>query len=568
MKVRPGYLKRILGGAIFGLYMGHLVFFLNPQIDMTAGRLALVSSVYAILWGLILGTLLWLLRVARVKVFGRAEGEHKPHGFEFIVAASLISTATFWGHLEFFRVFLPRAAVAALSNATTILGAASFLLLLVWLFEREIDRRVPNLALVLGALVVALSVAIIFQRQDLYVEPSSPAIVATVAPREIRPVTIVVVESLPYDWVVTLEGSGLVPNLEALVATGYFARVHPFNTSSARALSASLATGKLPNRHGVTGLWSYRTLLNRNDPWLNIPRGVSFRNWGLIPPVERISAPLPSGSQLPIWGMLARAGQPAIVANWPFSHGRFDERVIGISDRGCIEANAAPTAESREMLARACADADLMDPNLLLRLEPVGAAAFERIRDTLRSDEAAAMTALGQLDGRGNALVTISINALRVTTSALDVRDNRLPDTGRVDGDSLRAIIEKIDQLIGRIDRQREGDILIVASYSGPAPPPLPSNPVIAISELLDSEVAPGREDGFVVITGDVRHHRDGAPIVSVVDVVPTALFAAGMPVARDMDGRIVTEAFEGTPLSRRGVSYIQSYEQVAPAAF
>lgn len=566
MKVRPGYLKRILGGAIFGLYMGHLVFFLNPQIDMTGGRLALVSSVYAVLWGLILGTILWLLRVARVKVFGRAEGEHKPHGFGFIVAAALISTATFWAHLEFFRVFLPRAAVAALSNATTIIGAASFLLLLVWLFEREIDRRVPNLALVFGGFVVMLSVAIIFQRQDLYVETSSRAIVATVAPREIRPITLVVVEGLPYDWVVTLEGSGLVPNLESLVAKAFFARVHPFNTSSSRALSASLATGKLPNRHGVTGLWSYRTLLNRNDPWLNIPRGVSFRNWGLIPPVERISAPLPSGSELPIWEMLARAGQPSIVANWPFSHGTIDARVIDISDRACSDSHAASDPAVRDALARGCAEAGLLDPTLLLRLEPVGSAAFDRIRNSLRGDEAAALAALGQLEGRENALVTISLNALRVATSALGVRDNRLPDAGRVDGDSIRAIVEKIDRLVGRIDREREGDMLIVVSFSGPAPPPLPSNPVIAIRELLDNEVAPGREDGFVLIAGDVRPDRDGAPIISVVDVVPTALFAAGMPVARDLDGRIVTEAFEGSPLAQRAVSYIQSYEQVAPA--
>jgi len=566
MKVRPGYLKRILGGAIFGLYMGFLVLFLNPQIDMTAGRAALTGSVYALLWGLLLGSVLWLLRVARVRLFGRPAGEYKPHGFGFIVAASLVSTATFWGHLEFFRVFLPRTAVGALSNATNILGAASFVLLIVWLFEREIDARFPNLALGIAAAVVALSVAFMFARQDLYVEAPSPEIVATISPRPLRPVTLVVVDSLPYDWVVTLEDDGDIPYLQSLLPNGFFARVHPFNTSSARALSASLATGKLPNRHGVTGRWSYRTLLNRRDPWLNIPRGVSFRNWGLIPPVERISAPLPSGSELPVWGMLARAGHATVVANWPFSKSSFAPGVVGLAENPCTEPGTTTAEATNVLLQDMCRDGATMDPSLLLRLEPVGTAAFDRIRDSLRSDRVGAAAAMKVAVDRDTAFVTISINSLSATLSGLAVENNRLPDKGQVDGDSIRAIIQQIDAIIASVDRARDNDLLLLVSLSGPVPPPLPSNPAVAVRELLQSEVAPGREDGFLLMSGNVSSSREGSPIVSVVDVVPTALFAAGMPVARDLDGRILTEAFEDTPLATRGVSYIQSYEQVVPA--
>lgn len=563
MKVRPGYLKRILGGSIFGLYMGHLVFFLNPQIDMTAGRLALVSSVYAVLWGALLGTVLWLLRVARVKLIGRPPGEYKPHGFGFIVAAALVSTLTFWAHLEFFRVFLPRAAVGALANATNILGAASFLLLLIWLLEKQLDAKVPNLALGIAVGLVGLSVAVMFVRQDLYVEPPPPAIAASVTPRPLRPVTLVVIDSLPYDWIVTLEGSGIMPHVESLMTGGFLARVHPFNTSSGRALSASLATGKLPNRHGVTGRWSYRTLLNRDDPWLNIPRGVSFRNWGVLPPVERIAAPLPSGSQLPVWGMMARAGQPAVVANWPYTHARFTPGVTGISDRVCSEPSAANRPEIREALTGICVDAALVDEALLLRLEPAGSSLRDRLHAALQADRASASAAMSAAASREGSFVTISINSLAVATSSL--RDNRLPDSESVNGDAIRAILAEIDKLVASIDAARDGDTLFVASFSGPVPPPLPSNPVVAMRELAASELAPGREDGFLVIAGDVHAMREGSPIVSVVDVVPTALFAAGMPVARDLDGRIVTEAFDGSVLARRGVSYIQSYELVTP---
>ena len=44
MPIRWAYLKRVLAGAIFGLYIANLLYFLNPQIDITPGRLATVSE--------------------------------------------------------------------------------------------------------------------------------------------------------------------------------------------------------------------------------------------------------------------------------------------------------------------------------------------------------------------------------------------------------------------------------------------------------------------------------------------------------------------------------------------
>ncbi|MEA2344212.1 MAG: hypothetical protein QOF63_2381, partial [Thermoanaerobaculia bacterium] len=45
MPIRWAYLKRVLAGAIFGLYIANLLYFLNPQIDITPGRLATVTIV-------------------------------------------------------------------------------------------------------------------------------------------------------------------------------------------------------------------------------------------------------------------------------------------------------------------------------------------------------------------------------------------------------------------------------------------------------------------------------------------------------------------------------------------
>ena len=52
MRVPWSYLKRVLAGAIFGLYMAHLLYILNPQVDITPGRLATVTIVYGLICGL------------------------------------------------------------------------------------------------------------------------------------------------------------------------------------------------------------------------------------------------------------------------------------------------------------------------------------------------------------------------------------------------------------------------------------------------------------------------------------------------------------------------------------
>src|ERR1700758_1788314 len=85
------YLKRFLAGAIFGLYTAHLLYFLNPQIEITPARLVTVTLIYALLCGLLFGTALWLLRVLREKLFRQPEAGGD--GFGFMVLAAFVSAA-------------------------------------------------------------------------------------------------------------------------------------------------------------------------------------------------------------------------------------------------------------------------------------------------------------------------------------------------------------------------------------------------------------------------------------------------------------------------------------------
>ncbi|HJT15977.1 MAG TPA: hypothetical protein VJ853_01240, partial [Thermoanaerobaculia bacterium] len=287
--------KRFLAGAIFGLYIAHLLYFLNPQIDIAPARLVGVTLLYALICGLLFGIVLWILRVLRVRIFESSE----PRGFGYIVFAAFVCAGLYWMHLEVFRGgLLPIGAIRVLSIATNILTVTAFVLLLLWFAERTVNRKWSRLIVSAGVVVIVLSAIFLYQRRDRYRPETSNVVVANVGTiAGERPVIVIAVRNLPYDWILTLNGEGSLPFFDQARRTSYFTRLEPFSTLNPSALWASAATGKLPFRHGVTGRFAYRTAINSGDPsdrFLIVPSGIGFRVWGLIPPVTRISAPLPS----------------------------------------------------------------------------------------------------------------------------------------------------------------------------------------------------------------------------------------------------------------------------------
>jgi hypothetical protein len=336
-----------------------------------------------------------------------------------------------------------------------------------------------------------------------------------------RPVILVAVRNLPYDWIVTMNGEGMLPFLEQLAGRAYFTRLEPFPTTSSKSLWASLATGKLPYRHGVTGRFSYRTPLNRDEPFLLLPNGVGFRAWGLIPPVTRISAPLPAGNALPLWSLFQRLQLDAGVVAWPSV-----KTQAAAAPPGTIEQRFNGTGKARTAILQALAS---------------DAAAVEKIRDH-------------------HALTVVALEGFEKTQRALHIFSNELPPRTSMKGEALRAYAQQLDRWLAAIVREHPDHLIVICSPSAVVPPTLPVN-AYALSMSLVSRDDPGADDGFVLITGPGTAHRENPSPAYVVDVVPTVLFAAGLPVGRDMDGRILTDAFGEETLRASALSAIQTYE-------
>lgn len=542
--VRWAYMKRVLAGALFGLYVAHLLYLLNPQVDVSPARLVLVTLLYAVVSGFLFGTALWLLRMARVRLFGKpAANGYRAHGFGFIVLAAFIASTIYWIHLDAVRAYLPAAAVHLLIIATNLITLVAFILLLLWFFERNAERHISRAIFVVAVATVLVSSVFLYQRRDSYRTEKKSVVVAnigTIAGE--RPVIVVAIRNLPYDWIVTLAGEGSLPFFDAARQRAYFSRVEPFATSSDKALWASLATGKLPYRHGVTGSFSYRTPLNRDEPFLLLPSGIGFQAWGLLPPVERISAPLPSGDALPLWTMFERLAFHAAVVNWPAVR------------RGSASVVVTDSAIRNPQRANA--------PLLAARFNGTGNARARILRG-LAADAAAirALNALGHIGAeRAAGLTVVDLDGFSEAQRGLHIYANALPARTTMKGEALRAYVGQLDALLAAIARDHPDHLLVVVSPSGPAPPPLPVTPYAFAREAFAVD-DPGADDGFVVITGGGTTHRDNPAGAKVEDIVPTVLFAAGLPAGRDMDGSVLTAAFDDAFLRRNALSLIATYE-------
>lgn len=523
MPIRWAYLKRVLAGAIFGLYMAHLLYFLNPQVDITLARLATVTLIYGLTCGLLFGTILWGLRLLRVQIFGKPDA-YRSHGFGFVVLAAFISSFIYWVHLNLLDIYLPVGAHRILSKATNVITVTAFVLLALWVMERNRDRRTSRAIFVSGVVLIAISSVFLYQRRESYRTERKNVVVANIgAVAGHRPVILIAIRNLSYDWIVTMKGEGLLPFFENATDHSYFTRLEPFPTTSPKSLWASLATGKLPYRHGVTGRFSYRTPLNRAEPFLLLPYGVGFSAWGLIPPVERISAQLPAGDALPLWALFSRLQVSSKVVRWP-----------------SVE---TPPLRPLQQLH-----------NVAARFDATGAVR-PRILDALSGD----LAAVNDIDG-ALSLNTVALEGFSAEQRALHIFRNELPPPGSMKGDALRAYAQQLDRALVAIVREHPDHLIVICSPSAVVPPELPANAwALAVNALSREE--PGAEHGFLLMIGPGATHRENPRPAFVTDVVPTILFAAGLPVGRDMDGRVLTDAFTEETLRQSTLSAIQTYE-------
>jgi predicted AlkP superfamily phosphohydrolase/phosphomutase len=111
----------------------------------------------------------------------------------------------------------------------------------------------------------------------------------------------------------------------------------------------------------------------------------------------------------------------------------------------------------------------------------------------------------------------------------------------------------------------RPGEVLMVVSGYGMQPLP----PWRRVAEAVGGDASlsgthQGAPDGFVLAVGDGIKPGVVLRDASVLDLAPTMLYLMGLPVGRDMEGRVLTEMVDESFARAHPVTFIPSYERLA----
>jgi hypothetical protein len=404
-----------------------------------------------------------------------------------------------------------------------------------------------------------------------------------------RRVFLVGIDGLSAELVREGAQSGRLPAFARLLRRGAHAPLRTLVPTEGPPIWTTVATGRLPRDHGVKSFTRYR-LRGSTTLYDLLPKGA------LVSWLERAAlvarAPVTAGARRrrAVWEALNAFGIPVGVVRFFGTHPAEPVQGFMLSNyfhllRG-DEARARealhPEALLQEIRGRSVS-ADELDQPLLTRLlgSPPPEDSLPWRRELLERAVAPDLT----YERAGRVLRAAYDPSFFATYFyGLDVvghgflryaQPEEFGDVPEADARRFGGVLERYVSLLGEwtgglAEELRGDDVLLLVSGYGMRPAPGWRRALSAITGARSpsGEHAAGAS-GFLLAVG--AGVRPGAVLqgASLLDIAPTVLYLMGLPVARDMPGRPLTELLLPEVARRQPVAYIPSYESlaVAPAA-
>ncbi len=589
-----------LAGLLFALDMVVLVLFLNPEVSLRRDGIAVLTRLLLPYWvlgfgGLGVPALLGLLARPARRPRSIVEGLPFFAGLAFL--ALLASAALFWFNLWSYRFSVPREFLRALAMSSVAVSVAPLLLLAVGVDALLFARRSRGAGAAIAVMAMASAVALPLALRPV-LAPSPPAVPLAMEPiRPLRRITLLGVDGLGPKQIRELIARGHAPELAQMFRHGGFGPLATLRPTEGPPLWATVFTGQLPREHGVKSFTRYR--LGGTGTVLDVlPKGALV---GLLEKAGLVSTtPVTSADRKrrALWNVLNAFGiDTGVVRFWgtyppePLS-GFMLSHVFHLLAADPVRANRTlhPPHLLPEVRAKAVRPADLDPARLSEFVDPsaaasAGAAPLER--DLLERALAPDLTY-----HRAGAVLRAAYDPPFFASSyyGLDVLGHSFtryakPDHfGDVGPAEVRRYGEVLDRYAGFLSRLLEeaawgagprqasgppppGAIVVLVSTYGMEPVPLRRRILEALlGDPALSGTHSGAPDGFILAVGDGIKAGSVARGASLLDVAPTVLYLMGLPVARDMEGRVLTELVEEDFARANPLTFIPSYESLAVA--
>jgi type I phosphodiesterase/nucleotide pyrophosphatase len=574
--------------AIASAYVVALFLHLNPNLPLHPARLLPIADTIGVFYFVHLTAIAYLLLVVRQllarELFSPAWISVGVLTWLAAIAAGA-GAALMWGNRVAFSLVLADDTAVDLEQSAVALAAAALLFGIVAITRWSAPRARGAWASMF-LLVAAASIAAPLGIRGRGVPPVLAARPIDSAFESARAepspkVTVLAIDGASLDLITRAAADGRLPNFGRILDAGAARHLTTLHPTSAEAVWAAVATGKLPQKNGVRSAAIYQIAGSGGDVLELLP-GYCFahglQRFGFLVEQPHTSATFRTRT---LWSIASTNGFSVGVIAWPLTqpappvrgylvsdtYHRVALTPVGLDDQPAIYPLDLQ-AEALDAMEAATADRPAV---VNASIGGVPASALEARREiAARTDRI--YQAIGDRMAR--------LRPARVTLMRLQsldaighyfLRYAQPAEFGDVTEDERRrlgAVLERqygvVDDAVGRAMSQLGADgLLVVVSGYGMEPLPLGKRlieRVIGDPELSGThEAAP---DGFLLAYGAAVAPGRGQGLASVVDVVPTILYFLGLPIGRDMDGSARTDLFQKAFTEPRPITFIPTYDR------
>lgn len=574
----------VLAALLLGCHVALLTLFLNPQLSPRTEANALLRSIvlpYTVAAFVAFTALSGVLTLIRgVRPLPRPLLEGYPWLSTLSFVATIAAAGLYGLNLAYHRLSIPVEFVRGMLTSGVAVTAGALLLLAVivdsWLFSaRARGGAAALVVLAAGGSIVAPLLCLPAARPPANHEPVAAELVS--APRRIF---LVGLDAVGPDMLRTAIEHGRGAVLSQLMREGAFMPLATIRPTEGPPVWSSLWTGRLPRVHGVKSAYWY-SLRGSDSPYEILPKGIfasRLERAGLaaLHPVDSHSLRTKA-----LWHVLRDHGIPTgIVRLWgthpaepisPFvvSDRFYESRGVSASQalhppvllESLTPRIVRPEAVDSSILERFVAGSSPADVSAPWRYELVDQAlapdlTYERVGSLLQT---ALDPSFYALYFRGPDIVGHPFLRFAQPESF----GNVAPADVRRFGGVIDGYVDLVSEEVGRlVERTRPGDVVVVASAFGLTPMRPWRRALQGLTGApRDSATHEWGPPGFLIVWGRPIAPGSTAPAASVLDVAPTLLYLMGVPVARDLDGRVLVDVLAENFARRHPITYVPTYE-------
>jgi len=575
----------VVAACLATAYVLVLILLLNPAMPLQRGAIVPLVVSVGLFYGVQLTVVFYVLLLLRqfLARFVFSPAWVSVGALVWLTAmSSAAGAALMWRNMTTFGNVLDPETGLALSRSVIVLVTTTILCLVVaWLRQRLPEQRNVWAALLVlaaaGSVVLPLLLRGVGTRAVLEAR-SIDAPVELAASDVTAKVIVVAIDAASLDFITRSTAEGRLPNFGRILDAGavrHLATIHP---TSAEAVWAAVATGKLPQKNGVRSAGIYQVSNGGGSIQLLPDYCFAYRlvKVGFLVEQPHSSATFQTRT---LWSILGTSGFSVGVVAWPLMQPAPEVRGYVVSDsyHRTAQAKSAPvdpetvyppesnsealaaleqaTTDTAPAVPASSSDQAIADPHqeAPARIDRI----YDRIARALAQVRPAQVTVT-----RYQSLDTIGHYFLRYATPS------EFGDVSESERQRLGAVLDRqygvIDESIGRaMAALGPDDLLLVVSGFGMEP----LGPGKRLIERLigDPDISGTHEaapDGFLLAYGSAVASGRQQQRASVVDIAPTILYFLGLPIGRDMDGYARTDLFQQAFTQDHPIAFIPTYDR------